>query len=530
MFYLIFMVSIFFGGVFVDPFPLFEDASQHHQIQVSAAIAPDGHFGVAWVDSLQLSDHYELNLYVRFFDKNGNSLTGAYKLPKTADTCGTFFPCMQMDSTGYAVLVWIDNRTTGSENLSNIRFQRFGQDGSPVSSAKTLFSQVDIGYPTPISLSNNAEFAMAFSTWLNDSSCIWVQRFNLSGIALNQPFAAHAPFPMDTINSEWPHISLNDSDDIVVTWLDYNMSAHMYPCFQVFDKDDNPIQPWEPKGYRLDDGADRAGACAPKPFWLDNDRFVVFWTDYCAAPSDLPVFGRVFEDRGITRHPITVAFCGDPAWYQGSSPRGEFATAVIRDGRSVCTHTRVHTVDSGYVYFWTHAAGVLGEVKNNEAQPSTGLFEYTAPWDVDTFKINPMTTPIPVQTPAVSATSDRILWVYSRFTRVGQDSVFKAFAMITDWNMVGVAEPSSPITPSPVTHLEVANPIGSSITLRYSNCPEGFRASVYDASGRKVDELHSSQSEGTIQWGGGRECYGPGVYFIVPQEEKISPSKVVLVR
>ncbi len=532
MFQLSLLTLTIFGGVLVDPFPLADAISKHHQIMLSAAMASDGHFGVAWVDSAYDSswrpDRSRLDLYVRFFAKDGNPLTDPYKLSKIADTCWTFFPSLDMDSAGNAVLVWIENQTRSSEILSNIRFQRFAKNGSPAASAKTLYSQVDIGFPTPISISNKGEFAMAFQTILDDSSGNWVQRFDLSGEPMDSPFLAHAPyesFPPDSnVSFRFPHTTLNDSGDVVVTWLDSRKSAHMYPMFQAFDADDESILPWEPGGHRVDDGADRTGACAPKPYWLDNDRFVVFWSDYCVPPFDVPIFGRVFEDRGITHHPITIAFEGDSLWGQGADPKGQFSTAVASDDRLAYTHTRVHTLDSGYVYFWAHAAGMLGEVKDNEPQPGTGLFEYTAPWGADTFKINPMTTPIPVQTPAVAATSDRLLWVYSRMTRVGQDSVFKAYAMITDWDM-GV--PVTPVTHPLSTDFELVSSIGSTVTLRYSNCPNGLRASVYDAGGRKVDELYAPTQSGALSWGSHQS---PGVYFIVPQGISTKSVKAVIVR
>jgi len=86
---------------------------------------------------------------------------------------------------------------------------------------------------------------------------------------------------------------------------------------------------------------------------------------------------------------------------------------------------------------------------------------------------------------------------------------------------VGVAEP--------VTHLdwEVISPIGHQITLRYSDLPQGFSASVFDTSGRKVDELHSDLTSGTLEWG---EGISPGVYFI-REESETSPSvqKVILI-
>lgn len=87
---------------------------------------------------------------------------------------------------------------------------------------------------------------------------------------------------------------------------------------------------------------------------------------------------------------------------------------------------------------------------------------------------------------------------------------------------VGVAE--SPITNQP--DWKVVNPIGSHIILHYTDQPHGFKASIYDACGRKVDEIHAAESSAMITWG---ECYGPGVYFIVPLEASHKPRKVLLV-
>ncbi len=99
--------------------------------------------------------------------------------------------------------------------------------------------------------------------------------------------------------------------------------------------------------------------------------------------------------------------------------------------------------------------------------------------------------------------------------------------------LLGVSEPSPepPVTPQPssempVTHLEISSPIGSEITLCFSNCAEGFRAQVFDASGRRIDEIRSPHTQGTIRWGGGRT----GVYFIVAEGLKADPRKVILVK
>ncbi|NLI98646.1 T9SS type A sorting domain-containing protein [bacterium] len=90
---------------------------------------------------------------------------------------------------------------------------------------------------------------------------------------------------------------------------------------------------------------------------------------------------------------------------------------------------------------------------------------------------------------------------------------------------VGISEP--PSTPPPSHEFEISNPIGSSITLRYFDCPNGFRASVYDATGRKVDELSTPNQSGVLVWG---PSQNPGVYFVVAEGSNLKSTKVVLVR
>ncbi len=99
--------------------------------------------------------------------------------------------------------------------------------------------------------------------------------------------------------------------------------------------------------------------------------------------------------------------------------------------------------------------------------------------------------------------------------------------MSVNFSWTGVSEPVTHQPSSPSSEMEILSPIGSTVTLRYSNCPGGFSASVFDASGRKVDEIKSTAASGTIEWG---KCYGPGVYFIVPDAGSKQVAKVVLVK
>jgi len=86
---------------------------------------------------------------------------------------------------------------------------------------------------------------------------------------------------------------------------------------------------------------------------------------------------------------------------------------------------------------------------------------------------------------------------------------------------VGVAEPPVQIK----SNWEVISPIGPQITLRYADRPQGFAASIFDATGRKVDELHSANHSGTIAWGTG---YESGVYFIKPTGQGTTARVIII--
>lgn len=93
---------------------------------------------------------------------------------------------------------------------------------------------------------------------------------------------------------------------------------------------------------------------------------------------------------------------------------------------------------------------------------------------------------------------------------------------------VSLAE-EPPVTP--VTHpsnWQISASIGPQITLRYTNHPQGFHAFIFDAVGRRVAEIHSAGTSGTITWGDGHK---PGVYFIrVESGASRQMQKVVLIR
>lgn len=75
-----------------------------------------------------------------------------------------------------------------------------------------------------------------------------------------------------------------------------------------------------------------------------------------------------------------------------------------------------------------------------------------------------------------------------------------------------------------IWNLEIS--VGPRIKLHFWNVPCCTEITIFDATGRKVDELYSKASNGSIAWGA---CQTPGVYFIQAREQKNKRSTVKVV-
>lgn len=65
--------------------------------------------------------------------------------------------------------------------------------------------------------------------------------------------------------------------------------------------------------------------------------------------------------------------------------------------------------------------------------------------------------------------------------------------------------------PAPDMNWNITTSVGSRVILEYRDLPEGLSATIFDASGRKVDLLESCAKTGVVTWGDG---YPSGVYFV----------------
>jgi len=510
------------SGVLVDPFQVADHQPGHQQVYGCAAMASDGHFAVAWVDGIASGDPDDLDdpeqeLFIRFFDRDGNPMTEAYKVTKLADTSWIRHPCLEMDTAGNTILLWEERKTQGKEEPSYVRFQRFAPDGSPVGSAHTLVARALLGEqtllfsPIDLSLNNNEEFVV---TWCEIESgpptlnYVWVGRFDLDGYPEDQAFLT---CDAECVYSYYPRVALNDAGDVVVTWRNeiWGDPDSTYQRFQVFDAADEPILSWRPRGHLLDEREDGGGE--PQLFWLDNDRFVAFFRAFWKYYGGF-LEARVFAHRGLASYPPCLVV-NDP--YGGGTWEKWFSVVLSSDGRFAETHFRRSKLHEDC--WWMRPGGIIGEIRDKEVWRQTNLFEYTTPFGIDTtFKLSWFT-------PVVGVCDDRIVWVYPRST---PDSLCEAWALITDWDMgVGVVE--SPIhTESPIQVSASLNRLFYDVS---GSVTGEAKLTFYSVDGRRILQ-ETIKGKGT--WTPSPPSSFPsGVYFArVTTEGYSARTKVVVLR
>ncbi len=113
------------------------------------------------------------------------------------------------------------------------------------------------------------------------------------------------------------------------------------------------------------------------------------------------------------------------------------------------------------------------------------------------------------------------------FIMTGWGASYGGGVLLIKTDSLGYVGVEEPVTKPAQTAWQVVSAIGSTVTLRYTNLPKGFHALVFDASGRRVDEIQAQGESGTITWGQGKN---PGVYFIKTNSPNSLTEKVVLLK
>ncbi|NLI97371.1 hypothetical protein GX441_01780 [bacterium] len=374
---------------------------------------------------------------------------------------------------------------------SKIRAQRYSSGGYPDKNEVAFkLNEYSYGYFN-VSMNRKGSFAVAWVQKIEGSSVICVKRFDKDNLAIDDSEIVMGKPSISSYFYNPPAIGLKDDGGFVVVWKDLRGGIWM----QRFRSTAEPLG----EENMVNDEGPSDNCLKPALAIDEKGNFCIAWTD------SVYTFVQFFDALGskLGSNINTGIQAGTYTSVSNASlPGGGFVVYATDYSNSE------DNPEVSAVYY--HSDGTAWSRKLQVNDPDQFCFHY----QVANYN-------------SVATGGNRIIYVWQDNRR---HKGWDIYAKIYDLDITGISEPSpSPSSPvTPVTHqIDLESGIGSTITLRYSDFPEGLRASVYDASGRRVDQLYTSQKQGTIQWGQDR---APGVYFIVPEALTRRPLKVVLVR
>ncbi len=330
---------------------------------------------------------------------------------------------------------------------------------------------------------------------------LFARRFNKDNKPIDAEAIEVAPALTPTSVYSYLDVAMREDNGFIAAFLVLQQQnpTSIYCCYaQIFDKDGNALG--EP--IKVSENVEVISEARPPSLAVDTSgNFCVTWGT-CESGGDRTLYAQCYDASGQK--------------LGGNLNTGIMMGSLVGVGIAA-------RPSGGYVIFGTdyvdgHGNSNVSAYYVNKDGTAVGRkVQINQP---DFFPANYQRT----GSNSVAATDDRIIYTWLDNRR---HKGWDVYAKVTDWDASGISTPLTPENYEPY-ELEVTNSIGREITLHYSNYAGGFCASVYDASGRKIDKIQSSATSGVVVWGG--EHRAPGVYFIVPQQSDPSVTKVVLVK
>ncbi len=456
-----------------------DDESSINEVYPQVLADDEGNFTVLWCE-----DWSKGPAWFARFTKDGEPKAGAQAITDSSGI-NRLYP-------NYSALASI-NRKSGEfviawerSNPPEFRCQRYTSAGYPSGNVKVI-GELDKKYAGSFfGVSMNRKGAYA-AVWA-DQSTLFVKRFDKYDAAIDA-----SPIVVKTnIQYVSPAVSLADGGGFIVAWKEkkglidvqrFNSSGK--PLGEALKVND--LATWDKKTLAM--AAD------------DEGNFCVVWPDSVTGC----VFAQFFDASGsrLGSNKNTGLFLLDSS--QATNHDAVNVAALPGDGFVVYgTDYSELGNDPEVSAIYYHSDGTPWSRKVQVNDPDLFCFNYQA-----------------ANYNSVAAGGNRIVYVWQDNRR---HKGWDVYAKVVDLEVPGVVEP---VTPPPPLDFEAVTTVGATVTLRYTNCPGGFHASVFDASGRRVGEIRSAATTGTAVWG---ESFGPGVYFIMPDDLKMTPAKIVLVK
>jgi hypothetical protein len=265
----------------------------------------ENHFVVTW--ERFISSYGYSDIWKRRFAKDGTPVINEYKVNNTEGTADQMLPNIDMNTSGYTVITWEDERTP-----DGIYFQLLDASGNTIGGNSHIAS----GYEPDIAISEDSSFAITYNYY--DS--IYYQRFHPSGDSIGSPFVIS-----DTFSGAKSKVAIDiDSDNnSIVAWQD-RRSGNFDIYAQIVDSGGNTIG----NNFEVNDPG-TATQLGPSVAMSPSGNFLITWYDMRDGNYD--IYGQVYQSDGTpTGSNFRIDSGGTVQQYYpsaGSFPDGNFIVA-----------------------------------------------------------------------------------------------------------------------------------------------------------------------------------------------------------
>jgi len=506
-----------------------DDGGAKDQAYPDAAALPDGGWVVIWVDS-RMGDQ---DIYGQRLERSGLPVGANFRVNDDTASSLQRVSSMAMDDRGRILVAWEDERSGGTDIYRCLLDETGGALGS------NLRLNDDPGESPQYYAAAAAGKNRSLVTWTDGRSGYDTYGQFLDGSG--QPVGSNVRINSDPGDAhQWySYCAMDTSDRAVVIWMDTRETDGYRVFCRRYAPDGTPVGSEFPVS---DDSANQYYASCDMSA---DGRFVVAWMDYRSGNSD--IYCQAFRADG-SRVGENVRVDADT----GSSYQGYPACAMADDGSFAVAweETRNDRYDVYLQWFDSSAVPVGGNSRVNDGGGEGDCYSPTCAFDrqgrLAVVFNDERTLPGSPQIFCQRFRSDRTpvsgnqmvsepsLFPKNHHWTVGQsvavsDAVvacawtdnrrhrgWDIFAKLMDWELVGIAG-RRPVMPDNAVRLVPSVAAAGRFRLTGLAVGSGAQVSIYDASGRRLEDISLGCGEGALRL----EKLGPGVYYAVVRGEDV---------
>lgn len=197
-----------------------DDVSNAFQRYPSVGMDRYGNSTIAWSDPR----NGNFDVYLQNYDEYGSAVGGNTMVNDDGGTTTQYFPTVSMNSDGFTVVAWMDDRN----NNSDLYLQQYSSAGvaweANVKVNDNAVGTVDL-LPVVV-IDNNYRYVLAWPDYRNGNDEIYAQRYD----ANDNPQGSNSKVN-DDFGSGYqgaPSVGIDGSGTSTVVWEDYRSSAGVY--------------------------------------------------------------------------------------------------------------------------------------------------------------------------------------------------------------------------------------------------------------------------------------------------------------